>query len=260
MVLQNLSAIILFLLQRLTVPKRGGRLTNQKRNYCIERRIFLRRMRMIESIPHPIFCRRIVDFSQIARVFFAKSIQLQRLLHGFSSVATFKYQGQLLRLIKNYFATYLGMARPFCIKLRNEHRNNVIIIQFKPKNRMWSMSIMEVNLDTYCSNVIHPISADVSISYKFGVRCITRLGVLAFLYNKKVDFPGYRFNWNYNVCKDFRVADVEFYIQRETAVVPLIVDYPVSKRKNCECGEQEKEQLFLSLFKSFGIAKDAKLY
>jgi len=249
MVFQNLSAIICFLLKRLTNPKGGRRFIN----YSNECRIFLRRMRMVGSIPHPIFCRTIVDFSQIARVFFAKSIQLQTLLHGFSSIASFKYQGQLLRLIKNYFATYLGMARPFCIRFRNEQKNNIIFIQFKPKNSWWSMSIMEVNLDTYCSNTIHRISADVSISYKLGVRCITGFGMLSFLYNKKVDCPKYNFNWTYNVCKDFRAADVEFYIQHEKVIVPLIVDYPVSKRKNCDCEEQEQEQLPLSLFKRPGL-------
>jgi hypothetical protein len=252
MVFQNLSAIIFFLLQRLTDPKGGRRFIKQKRNYSNEHRIFLRRMRMVGSIPHPIFCRKIVDFPQIKRILFAKSIQLQKLLGGFRNVATFKYQGELLRLIKNYFATYLGMARPFCIKFGNKEKNNVIVIQFKPENHRWFISFIEVNLDTCCSNTFHHILADVLFSYKLGVKCLTRFGFLSFLYNKKVTFNRNFFIYNY-----FTVDDVEFYIRHETAAAPLIVDYPVLKRKKCE--GDEPEQLLLSLFSNFRFAKNAKL-
>ena len=254
MVFQNLSAIISFLLQRLTDPKGGRRFIKQKRNCSIEHRIFLRRMRMVGSIPYPIFifCRKIKDFSQITRILFAKSIQLQKLLGGFRNVATFKYQGELLRLIKNYFATYLGMARPFCIKFGNNEKNNIIVIQFKPENDRWFISFMEVNLDTCCSNTFHHILADVLFSYKLGVKCFTRFGLLSLLYNKKVTF-----NRSFFIYKDFTVADVEFYIRHETAAAPVIADYPVLKRKKCE--GDEPEQLLLSLFNDFGFAKNAKL-
>jgi hypothetical protein len=211
------SAFVRFLQSRLYSNHRNGR-KNQNMLDEQERRIFFRRLQILQKIkhgeiPHPIFSNfQGLNFSHFANILFARSHVIQKMLTCMQREAAFNYESTTIKRARSLLLAYMGGNMPFVIKLHDD-KNKVILLNFRPEGvNVWSCTLTWVDRNKCISCTLESVRMTMVILKDSSVRLNALTFNILLFYTKDLKLRVYSSTDFEN--QRFFASNVEFYVQR----------------------------------------------